>query len=264
MDAPTLELFFYLISDMKSNSQQKTSLPTVKVAVLIDGGFFVKRFNQIFNQSRTMTGAEVADKLYTIAHSHVGKENILYRIFYYDCHPFNKKMHNPISKKCIDFKNSQEFKFRTDLIECLKKKRKVALRLSDLKEGEWNLYPNKVKELLANKIELKDLTENDVFLTLKQKGIDMKIGVDIASIALKRFVDRIVLISGDSDFVPAAKLARREGIDFILDSMGANVESNLFEHIDGLESSVKKKSPKKTTTKKSSVVRRPAKTTTKK
>ena len=173
-------------------------------------------------------------------------------------------MHNPISKKCIDFKNSQEFKFRTDLIECLKKKRKVALRLSDLKEGEWNIYPNKVKELLANKIELKDLTENDVFLTLKQKGIDMKIGVDIASIALKRFVDRIVLISGDSDFVPAAKLARREGIDFILDSMGANVESNLFEHIDGLESSVKKKSPKKTTTKKSSVVRRPAKTTTKK
>ena len=230
MDAPTLELFFYLISDMKSNSQQKTSLPTVKVAVLIDGGFFVKRFNQ----SRTMTGAEVADKLYTIAHSHVGKENILYRIFYYDCHPFNKKMHNPISKKCIDFKNSQEFKFRTDLIECLKKKRKVALRLSDLKEGEWNIYPNKVKELLANKIELKG------------------------------FVDRIVLISGDSDFVPAAKLARREGIDFILDSMGANVESNLFEHIDGLESSVKKKSPKKTTTKKSSVVRRPAKTTTKK
>jgi len=68
----------------------------------------------------------------------------------------------------------------------------------------------------------------------------MKIGVDIASLALKRFVDRIVLISGDSDFVPAAKLARREGIDFILDPMGAEVEPTLFEHIDGLDSSVKK------------------------
>ena len=72
----------------------------------------------------------------------------------------------------------------------------------------------------------------------------MKIGVDIASLALKRFVDRIVLISGDSDFVPAAKLARREGIDFILDPMGAEVEPSLFEHIDGLESSVKKTIPK--------------------
>ena len=72
----------------------------------------------------------------------------------------------------------------------------------------------------------------------------MKIGVDIASLALKRFVDRIVLISGDSDFVPAAKLARREGIDFILDPMGAEVEPTLFEHIDGLDSSVKKIRPK--------------------
>lgn len=246
---------------MKTNSQQKSILPPVKVAVLIDGGFFVKRFNQIFNQSRTMTGAEVADKLYTIAHSHVGKENILYRIFYYDCHPFDKKMHNPISQKCVDFRKSPEFYFRTDLIECLKKKRKVALRLSDLKEGDWNIYPNKVKELLSHKIELKDLTENDVFLTLKQKGIDMKIGVDIASIALKRFVDRIVLISGDSDFVPAAKLARREGIDFILDSMGANVESNLFEHIDGLESSVKKKTPKAPAVRRTSTAGKSAKAT---
>ena len=85
---------------MKSNStQNKSSYPPVKVAVLIDGGFFVKRFNNIFNQSRTMTGEEVAKRLYTIAHRHVGSENTLYRIFYYDCHPFDKRMHNPISKK---------------------------------------------------------------------------------------------------------------------------------------------------------------------
>ena len=72
---------------------------------------------------------------------------------------------------------------------------------------------------------------------MHQKGIDMKIGIDIASLALKRFVDKIVLISGDSDFVPAAKLARREGIDFVLDPMhSSHVENNLFEHIDGLAS----------------------------
>ena len=64
----------------------------------------------------------------------------------------------------------------------------------------------------------------------------MKIGVDIAFLALKRFVDCIVLFSGDSDFVPAAKLARREGIDFVLDPMKANVEPQLYEHIDGMKS----------------------------
>lgn len=54
-----------------------------------------------------------------------------------------------------------------------------------------------------------------------------------------------MLISGDSDFVPAAKLARREGIDFILNPMKANVEPTLFEHIDGLENrGVKIKSTK--------------------
>ena len=40
----------------------------------------------------------------------------------------------------------------------------------------------------------------------------------------------------DSDFVPAAKLARREGIDFVLDPMRANVEPQLFEHVDGIKS----------------------------
>ena len=62
----------------------------------------------------------------------------------------------------------------------------------------------------------------------------MKIGLDIASLAFKKQVDQIILISGDSDFVPAAKLARREGIDFILDPLYSPIKPDLFEHIDGL------------------------------
>ncbi|WP_255251341.1 NYN domain-containing protein [Pseudomonas indica] len=48
----------------------------------------------------------------------------------------------------------------------------------------------------------------------------MRIGVDVASLSFKKQVDQIVLIAGDADFVPAAKMARREGIDFILDPCG--------------------------------------------
>lgn len=51
---------------------------------------------------------------------------------------------------------------------------------------------------------------------------------------LQKQVEQIILISGDSDFVSAAKLARREGIDFILDPLGAPIKPDLFEHIDGL------------------------------
>jgi len=123
-----------------------------------------------------------------------------------------------------------------ELLDALKCKRKVALRLGELKDGKsWMIHPIKVKELLAGKIEMKDLRPEDVTVDIRQKGIDMKIGVDIASLAFKHQVDRIVLISGDADFVPAAKLARREGIDFILDPMKANIEQSLLEHIDGLE-----------------------------
>ena len=43
-------------------------------------------------------------------------------------------------------------------------------------------------------------------------------------------MDKIVLIAGDSDFVPAAKFARREGIDFVLDAMGASIKPGLSEH----------------------------------
>jgi len=53
-------------------------------------------------------------------------------------------------------------------------------------------------------------------------------------------VKKIILVSGDSDFVPAAKLARREGIDFVLDPMWKHIEPQLWEHIDDLKSTCKR------------------------
>lgn len=183
-----------------------------------------------------MSAEDFAEAMYTMAHKHVGNNNILYRIFYYDCHPLEKKFHNPISKRSIDFSKSAECIFRKELFEALKRKRKVALRLGIVKDNkQWQIHPEKVKELLSGECKIEDLTEEDVYLNMRQKGIDMKIGVDIASLSLKKFVDTIVLFSGDADFVPAAKLARREGVDFILDPMYANVDPQLFEHIDGMK-----------------------------
>ena len=64
----------------------------------------------------------------------------------------------------------------------------------------------------------------------------MRIGMDIASLTLRRQVNVIVLVSGDADFVSAAKLARREGVRFVLNPLWQNVSHDLYEHIDGLRS----------------------------
>lgn len=55
---------------------------------------------------------------------------------------------------------------------------------------------------------------------------------------IKKQVDQIILISGDSDFIPAAKLARREGIDIILDPMKQHVKPDLNKYVDGVRNQV--------------------------
>ncbi len=159
----------------------------------------------------------------------------LYRIFFYDCPPLEKRVQLPVSKKNFDFSKSETFIFRKQLHQELVQQRKIALRLGWLTDRKnWLLKPNKTKELIQGKIDFRNVTDNDFSYNTQQKGVDMKIGLDIASLAYKKLVDQIILLSGDSDFVPAAKLARREGIDFILDPMGASVHPDLLEHIDGI------------------------------
>lgn len=138
----------------------------------------------------------------------------------------------------VDFSKTQTAVWRFAFLDELKKLRKVALRLGYLNEhgAQWMVSPGKLKDLLGRRIAISDLVERDVTYRAKQKGVDMRIGLDIASLAYKKQVDQIILVAGDSDFVPAAKLARREGIDFILDPMWAWIRDDLHEHIDGLRS----------------------------
>jgi len=180
------------------------------VAILIDGGFFLKNYYSLYKGAESYNAETIAKNICWAALKHVAPGYELYRIFYYDCSPLNKKLHNPISGKSIDLSKTDIYKLRLVLFEELKKKRKIALRLGRIKNtGNWQIYPSKVKALLKGEITLDDISDTDIFYEMRQKGIDMKIGVDIASLSLKKQVNQIVLISGDEDFVPASKLARR-------------------------------------------------------
>lgn len=215
-----------------------------KTAILVDGGFFIKRYRAIY-KPQNLDPEKVADDLWRMCLNHLeqakGEIFDLYRIYFYDCRPFAKKQHNPLSGRLVDFAKSEQFRFRNQLFEELKKKRKVALRLGVLGDNQgWVIRKSKVRDLLNKKITIEDLKEDDIHYSLTQKQVDTKIGLDIAAITLKKQVDQIILISGDSDFVPAAKLARREGIDVVLDPMWNPIQPHLFEHIDGLISHCKR------------------------
>jgi uncharacterized LabA/DUF88 family protein len=67
---------------------------------------------------------------------------------------------------------------------------------------------------------------------MAQKGVDIRIGLDIAWISLKRVVDLLVLVTGDSDFVPVMKFARKEGLKVYLEAMGHGVRRELKAHAD--------------------------------
>ncbi len=212
----------------------------IKVAILVDGGYYRKKAHHIVGKK---TPKERADELEEYCKWHLkanreGQDHYLYRIFYYDCPPLDKTVFHPLGARQIDFKKTDMYSWSLDFMNELKRKRKFALRLGKLatRNAEFRIKHASLKKLLSGSRTVDDLTEDDFEIDFGQKGVDMRIGLDIASLAHKHQVDQIILIAGDSDFVPAAKHARREGIDFILDPMGQKVNDDLFEHIDGLQS----------------------------
>lgn len=96
----------------------------------------------------------------------------------------------------------------------------------------------KFKDLINNKINVDDLTPEDVSPRIEQKAVDMKIGLDIAMIATKRIADTLIIISGDADMVPALKLARQEGMKVGLDPLRHHIHDDLSEHVDFIASFV--------------------------
>lgn len=213
----------------------------IKTAILVDGGFYRKRAKNLFGD---MTPAEAAIKLHKYCMSLLKdkyEDRNLYRIFYYDCPPSDKIVYHPLTGKSVNLKQSAEYTWMNQFIEELRKLRKVALRLGRMSQdgAQFQLKYETLKKLFRKEVDLNDIAPEDFQLNFKQKGVDMRIGVDISSLSFKRQVQQIILIAGDSDFVPASKQARREGIDFILDPMGAHINDDLFEHIDGIKSGIK-------------------------
>ena len=205
---------------------------------MIDGWFMRKRIYQL--HAFFYNGPNIRE----YCTKFLNPNDIIYRIFYYDTAPLMDKGHNPITKNFIDFSKTHVALGQNELLESIKFTANFALRLGKTvwQHKEWFLKNEKLKDLLSKKITVESLTEDDIKPLIKQKAVDMKMGLDIAMISIKKLADTLIIITGDADIVPALKLARREGMQVGLDPLWCPIQPELREHVDFIESKLPKPS----------------------
>ncbi len=138
------------------------------IAILIDGGFFLKRLPRLVAQNHCESPEKTVACLRRMCRKHVkiltARESRwhrhLYRIFFYDAEPFDGKAHHPVDNRPIDFGKSEVARERHALFEQLRKERKLALRLGKVtRDHDWVIDPALTKKLLRTREYVKALDQ---------------------------------------------------------------------------------------------------------
>lgn len=184
----------------------------MRVSVLIDGG----HTRVLARQAGYTYDPDYIEK---IARACVAPDETVLRFLYYDCAPFAGKVKLPVSGQEFEFKGSDGW------LKTLAAKDLFAVRRGVLKFRGYK--PKKIP------ISNKPLTDDDFAPDFEQKGVDMRIGLDIANHASTRSVDRVILVSGDTDCIPAMKHARISGLQIVLVTFpGRSAAPELLWHAD--------------------------------
>lgn len=167
----------------------------MEAAVYIDGGYISTVLRNHFDEIRIDYGA--------FAEWAAGNCNI-YRSYYYDCLPYQSPQ--PTKEERERVSGAQRF------FNALK-------RLDRFKVREGRL------EYRGD-----DEDGNPIF---QQKRVDILLGLDIARDVTKREVDLVVLVSGDSDLIPAVDVAQSEGtIVRLVHGPGGSFHQDLWDKVD--------------------------------
>ena len=198
-----------------------------KIAVLVDGGFIRQK---LYSGSKKQP--EASD-IVGYCNSLLANPKLvncrLFRVYYYDCMPYEKDGVHPLSNRVIQFSSTPMSLHNRKVIQDLELQETFAVRKGEIAFRGWRLNKRINHDVLSGR---KQIEEKDIVPDMAQKGVDMRIGLDIAWLAIKRIVDGVVLITGDADFIPAMKLARKEGLIIYLDSMNNPVKRELKVHAD--------------------------------
>lgn len=198
-----------------------------KVAVLLDGGFVKKKLQQ--QLARFPTAAEVVGITTLVMGKARLGGTVLFRTFYYDAPPFEGTDRNPISRAPLNFSATPQARQNRGLIDALELEPDFAVRRGVIVLTGWKLGRAALRSLSQSP---RQVNAGDLVPDMQQKGVDIRIGLDIALISLKRIVDILVLVTGDSDFVPVMKFARKEGLKVYLETLDHPVRRELKAHAD--------------------------------
>lgn len=194
-------------------------------AVLVDGGFLKKRLG---SEQQPLNAPRLQSFLDALGAHNALERHALHRIYFYDAAPLNESKARPLNGGSINFGTSDTAVNNRSLHADLVRMPFVALRMGELGFRGWGLR----KHVLQSHASNVTISADDLQPTIQQKGVDMRIGLDIAALTLKKMVNVIVLVTGDSDFVPAMKFARREGAQLFLVALGAPIKEAMREHSD--------------------------------
>ncbi len=193
----------------------------------MDGGF-VKKKLQSANR-RFPTVSDVVDLVTKTMAKPDLSGAVIFRVYFYDAPPVEGVATNPIDGTVINFSATPQSRQNQALLQSLELQPNFAVRRGVLGVTGWKLGRNALRSLAGGP---RAVAARDLVPDMAQKGVDMRIGLDIAWLSIKHIVDSVVLMTGDSDFVPVMKFARKEGIRVYLEALGHGVRRELKVHAD--------------------------------
>lgn len=201
-----------------------------RYAIMIDGGFMTKKLYR--RNGRHASADDVVAECDRLRALPDVSDYELLRIYYYDAPPSDERVKMPVSGNPYDLAGTVRFRESQSLYDQLVQRPNLALRMGEtrLLPENWTLKPRVQREIIKKPRPLQD---DDFALAIGQKGVDMRIGMDMARLALRDMVRAIIAVTGDSDFIPAFKFVRREGVKVILEPLGSRgIRVDLTAHAD--------------------------------
>lgn len=199
-----------------------------KYAILIDGGFIKKKLKQSNQHFPTID--EISGEIDRIkTHDSLNGMKLL-RVYFYDASPASTTLVNPVDGATCDLSAHPDYQRNISLHQQIEMLSDAAFREGETSVHGWSLGSAAMKDISKN--GARPIAARDFVPNIEQKGVDLRIGLDIARLSTRRLVDVIVVVTGDSDMIPAFKFARREGLRIYLDHMGHGVKRDLRAHTD--------------------------------
>ena len=119
----------------------------------------------------------------------------------------------------IGYKNLSDYlsnlipsiRFRTYVYDAIRPMRELKTEKEIESYNKQESFLNSLEDEPNFEVRLGLIQKNDHDV-YRQKQVDVWMAVDIVRLSLKRIVDHLIIITGDSDFIPAVKVAKEEGI----------------------------------------------------